>query len=210
MSGRLLALIGSSVALAILAVAAWQDEPQPMAVLAPIGGDHAAPETYKPVRSATPASRPSLPAAVAANARRPIGPTLPVTIDAPASLRVGEVADIAVSVGADRPLAAVQFVLHVDGQRLAVRSAFDGGWAGTVGSRASFETETNAAESAISIRSRLETPRSGVARVATIQLQALAAGPAAVHVEDVHLAEQGGHELPAAIASAVPTIVVTD
>jgi hypothetical protein len=68
----------------------------------------------------------------------------------------------------------------------------------------------NAAETVITIRSRLETPRSGVARVATIQIQALAAGPAVVHVEDVRVVERGGRELPAAIASAVPTIVVTD
>jgi hypothetical protein len=98
----------------------------------------------------------------------------------------------------------------VDEQRLAVRSAFEGGWAGTTGSRAWFETEMNAAETVITIRSRLETPRSGVARVATIQVQALAVGPAVVHVEDVRVVERGGRELPAAIANAVPTIVVTD
>jgi hypothetical protein len=208
MSRRRLALIGSSVALAILGAAAWQREPQSMPVSEPVWSGDA--EMQEPVPSALPAPRSTVPVAVPASERRPIGPTLPVTIDAPASLSVGGVADIAVSVDADRPLAAVQFVLHVDEQRLAVRSAVEGGWAGTAGARASFETETNAAESAITVRCRLETAHSGVARVATIQVQALAAGPAVVHLEDIRVVERGGRELPTAIASAVPTIVVTD
>ena len=207
MGRRIIALIGSLVALAMLAVAAWEHELQPTPA-PPVG--YAAAETYEPVPSTVPTPASAVPVVVPADERRPIGPTLPVTIDAPASLSVGEVADIAVSVDADRPLAAVEFVLHVDAQRLAVRSAFEGGWAGSAGSRASFETETNAAESAITVRCRLETPRSGVARVATIQVQALAAGPAMVHVEDVRVVERDGRQLPAAIASAVPTIVVTD
>lgn len=205
---RMFGLLGFSVVLAILAVAAWEHEPSPMPVSAPV--ERADAGTNQPVPSAAPVPRSTLPVRVPANERRPIGPTLPVTIDAPTSLSVGEVADIVVSVMAAHPLAAVEFVLRVDDQRLAVRSASEGGWASTAGSRASFETETNAAESAITIRSRLEASRSGVARVATIEIQALAGGPAAVHIEEVRLVQRDGRELPSAIASSVPTILVTD
>jgi hypothetical protein len=132
------------------------------------------------------------------------GLAVPIAVQAPQRVLVGETNDVVVSVGANAGFGEIGFTVQVDPDVLQVRAGTQGGWAVAVGVNPRFEAEISGAEDRVQIRSIVSGQRAGLAggSVATVQFQALAPGTTSVLITDVVVKDSSGRSMMPALSAS--------
>lgn len=128
---------------------------------------------------------------------------MPITVAAPqGKLRVGEMNDLVIGVGANADVNEISFTVQFDPNVLQVRAGTEGAWTDGAGLNARFAAEISDAGDRVRIRSAVAGQWVAIAggSVAIVQFQAVAPGTTSVLITDVAVKDLAGRWM----ASAVP------
>ena len=137
------------------------------------------------------------------------GFAIPITVAAPQKLKVGEMNELVVAVGANAGVNEISFTVQFDADVLQVRAGAEGSWAEGPGLDARFAAEVSETGDRVQIRSAVSGQRIGVAggSVAIVQFQAVAPGTTSIVITDVVVKDLAGRSIASAVSASLQVTV---
>jgi hypothetical protein len=130
--------------------------------------------------------------------------TMPIRLQAPATLNVGEQAELAVSMGSVPPDGEVHLTIRFDPDVLQARAVSPGEWAVGINADLRFAFEIAEAADRVHIRYAAVGGRasSAAGTMAVVQFQAVSPGTSKVWISEATLKGRSGQSMPILLSSA--------